>query len=390
MKKILLNITRILFGLSVCIAISSNANAQGNAGDRGGGDPYAAEIYHLSTGIGKKLRTWTTAGILKLTENQLANIEKLVGLNRLSRVQRGTLTVYSFDHVYRYPELLPSPEADEVTLVNVYRHHPPRIEVGRVRWDALKGENIEKEMMVLHELIGAAGILKHGRRLDDHFFISYELKLKSQREWIDFKEQLKSDLIAIHSFNNHELSFTSSEKFKFFGQAIESSPDYDLVLNPPSQKERMESYHRVQNWVKKSFKGFLGEEADPLTSADQAKLQSFADDLSKLALLSHPTWNSWAQTIYDSYSRKFGLLKIRHFFQTTKINGGSAWLYDLQLACDNAGDLDVILKCYVRKLQDGMTMVTRVGLDDSNGELDRELYNILDQIALKVSPDDLN
>lgn len=235
---------------TICLLLtltwSPPSRAQGNGGDRGGGGEYAAEVLNIARGIAKKLRIWVKDGTLKtsqkqpaLSESQIRDIEKIVDLD--SKDRSNLLEVYSYQRVYRYPEFLPdTAKASEVTLANIYKKKPtdhPRIEVGELRWDALKGKALEKELLTLHELLGAAGILKKGERIDAAFLVSYEFKLKNLKDWENYKEELKIKAFSILS-EETRLAKPPTVALKCAFDNAKNMPQYKKVMNPAKYYDR--------------------------------------------------------------------------------------------------------------------------------------------------------
>lgn len=290
--------------ISLALSFNVYASSGGNGGSRGGGDTYSAEVFSIARGIAKKIRVWTDSGILKLADDQIRKVEAIVDLSPTP--SRSLLEVYSFDRVYKHPERLPSRAADETALINIYAHTPPRIEVGRILWDGLKGHGIEKEMIVLHELLGAAGLLKNGRRIDDQFKISYELKLRSLEDWETFRDEVRTNAMTIFSLSKLQIHRDRSS-FEMLGEQARFLPQLRKVMRPEvfvkglkKQKElQLEAAREIFIWITKNAE-FLTRRSDLLT-------QEISDRVNK-TYSDYPypeAWSAWAQGVLRQYLKSY-------------------------------------------------------------------------------------
>ena len=302
------------------LMLPGSAHAQ--AGDRGGGDEIAAEVFHLTREVAKKIQTWVQDHTLQLSPEQVSKILAIVDLKDDNKdtvkTKTALLEVIRFEHVYKHPE---SPEPDETTLINIYNHSPPRIEVGSVRWEQLKGKPIEKEMMVLHELLGAAGIIKANQRIDDQFKISYELKLKNLSQWMQFKEELKFKIFPISLLTKRAIEPDLSH-FKTEADLLENLPQYKKLQHPEmyikgSKKKvedfRLQQYNEIREWVHISSAP-LAANTNRHNHQNDIDLLQQANQLDQW-LTQWPTeWSNWALTIVQPYLKS--TVQIRETIKT--------------------------------------------------------------------------
>ena len=178
-----------------------------NGTDRGGGDVYVSEFQDLKRTVIASVDSWVNRGVLSLTPVQLQTFHEF----------SNTVKIFSLDHVYLD---LADPKT-EVDFVNEPKQTPPRITIGRIRWDTLKTHpHIDIELMVLHELLSACGI--H----DSAFEESYKLKVNSLEQWHTFTTELLSRLKNLSFKLSITYSSDSMNSFEAFIATAKMDSDY--------------------------------------------------------------------------------------------------------------------------------------------------------------------
>lgn len=388
------NLFRFLF-ISLTLSFSAYAGNETNGGSRGGGDVYSAEVFSIARGIGKKLRAWTASGILELTDAQLAQVEAIVDLSPTPNPSAPLLEVYSFDRVYKHPELLPSRAADETALINIYDHKPPRIEVGRILWDGLRGRGIEKEMIILHELLGAAGILKNGRRVDDQFEISYGLKLRSFADWEEFRDEARTTIMILFSVSKIQMK-RDRGVFVQAAEQIRKLPQYDRVMNlagygkKGKRKIRKLLYQdglETSIWINSSI-SLLNSSGNLLSERITSLQYQRIEDWNKISKRYPDAWSSWANEILNryvlTYTTVVGLQ--REYY------GNAAVTQRLNAYC--GGDFTQVPTAgFVFNATNFLSMGLSENIDSVEGEweraLEKNIVHTLYSLSTPITPDDL-
>jgi len=377
--------------LSLLLSLNVYASSGGNGGSRGGGDSYSAEVFSIARGIAKKLRAWTDSGILKLTDDQVRKVEAIVDLS--PNPSRSLLEVYSFERVYKHPELLPSRAADETTLINVYAQTPPRIEVGRFRWDGLKGRGIEKEMLVLHELLGAAGLLKNGRRIDDQFKLSYELKLKTLEKWENFREATRMNAMILFSLSKLQLNRDRSA-FKQLAEQLRSLPQYDKAMHPQHYTKGKRRMERLQDEAVSEIFLWMGGSIGALSSSRFVFSEKVSDlvfqrigELSTSSKQYPLDWSILVNKILTKYLVTYNnVTKLQNQYYER-----SAVIERMNKFCEDVSreSVEENLSCIIDFLSTGLSEE----IDSVEAELenmfDQGMMTALDDLSLPSTPNDL-
>ena len=360
---------KIIFSLSTLIAlfIGSAAYAQ-NGTDRGGGDPIAAEVFSVARGVAKKLSVWSKDGTIQLTDEQVKKVQDLVNCPYSEKVTlNACLWVVSAEKVYRFPEKAPSLDAIEVTMVNITKHTPPMIEVSRSLWPALEGKPLDKEMMVLHELIGASGITNNGIRIDDQFFKSYELKNKTLEAWAQYKDRFSNALLKLYNINMGALHLDVTH-LKTFAETLEiTSPDmFQKIAHPENYEKRKKDQDEVQRlaynqYSELVYKGchqsFVGKNmqtaSDYYKDTGNAAIQDYGKSIVNEDLL----WHNWSIALLNEYIADYQMEL--NVFQKD-LDGGNFVENYLIEKCPNpyTGDMAVLTTCSMEAMKTGIQIAT--------------------------------
>jgi len=350
--------------LLLLLMLTPPAFAQ-NGDDRGGGDPSGAEVYSIARGVSAKLEAWVNDGTIKLSQEQ---VKKIKDLTRCAFSEKPTtcLFVNPLDRVYRYPEKAPSPEAEEETLINIAKHQPPEIDVGIVRWKLLEGDPLTKEMMVLHELIGAAGIIQNGERLDEQFYISYQLKNKNLEAWAKYKDQFNGAILKIYNFNMGALHLDVSH-MATFAETFELTDTYKKIMHPENYikgKKKIHDYQidaynefveMVQEGFRTTFAGpaFVGKNMQAGSDYYKDEANKVIHDYSKSIEYSDPAWKNWSISILNEYIA--GYIKILGVFAQDTANGEIIKAYLLSNCPDPyTGAPDKLTACELEAMKTGL------------------------------------
>lgn len=205
---------------------SSFALAQGNGGERNGGDIYIGEFKEIERSILSKLEQWRKTGVLKISEKQV------------QRMQTGyeTQKVHSRLHACIFEQgegdLKPCLKQEhERAVINDHRTKPPYFVIGRQRWDEMKRQPdgaLLLETTVLHEMMEA--FLSDGVNvMDKSFEQSYKIKLESIKDWESFKANLKQFLREFNLISHEESNFDLSNFTTFF-ETLKLNADYDICM----------------------------------------------------------------------------------------------------------------------------------------------------------------
>ena len=370
-----------------------------NGTDRGGGDPVAAEVFSIARGVAKKITAWGPDGTKEISAEQIKKVQDLVNCAYAEK-ETTCLLVVSSERVYRFPEKLPSVDAIEVTLINVANHKPPMIEVGRIRWKELDGDPLTKEMMVLHELFGAAGILANGTRIDDQFYLSYELKNKTLESWAKYKEHFTNTLLKLYDLNKGTLHLDVSH-LATFGATIELTDTYKKIIHPEyfeKKKKKQEdlqrdSYNQLVDMVQQSCRNtfsntsFIGKNmqaaADYYKDEGNKVIQAYSAEIKN----SDPAWSNWSIGILNEYIAEY--MKIVGLFQLDTANGEVVHAYLLE-NCPNpyTGALDQLAVCEIAAMKTGIQTHANINSEIHEKELTLVLEKMMEKINTTAGPAD--
>jgi len=386
------------------LLISSVPAFAQNGNDRGGGDPVAAEVFSVARGVAKKLSLWSKDGTIQLTSDQVKKIQDLVNCPYSEKPTLDScLWVVSAEKVYRFPEKAPSLDAIEVFLVNMAKHTPPMIEVSRTLWPTLEGKPLDKEMMVLHELIGASGITNNGIRIDDQFFKSYELKNKTLEAWAQYKERFSIELFKLYYINMGALHLDVTH-LKTFAETLElSSPEmFQKIAHPENYASKKKERENIQEHAYDQFVGivqkacrnspdqvsFIGENMqtgnDYYKKTADASIQTYTQSISNEDVL----WHNWSIDLINEYQANY-LVEVDAFNKQADRN----FSYNYLLAnCPNpaTGDMAILTTCIMTAMKTGLQEAADTLSKDRQEDLTLRFEKIMEKAHTTISPDEIS
>lgn len=156
----------------------------GNGGPRGGGDRVAAEFMEYERIVVAKIDAWKKEGKISISDEEFAKIKALMPPNAQTNPKH---VVTSEEHVCMTEGKLASGEClrreDERDVIKQPFATPPRIIVGRARWDEPSNTPALKEEIVQHELRGLALSKKGEVFADESFDQTYRYLATASKEW---------------------------------------------------------------------------------------------------------------------------------------------------------------------------------------------------------------
>jgi hypothetical protein len=301
------------FSLLALLLAGISAFAQ-NSGERHGGDLYAGEFQEIERSVLGKLESWSQSGALAITPDEIAKIKSVVAIHEVISKPHACLKTEKPNGECARPE-------DERDIVNQPYSKPPVVIIGRLRWDSYADRPVDKEILVLHEMIEVS-LTQNSRLIRDRTFEqSYQVKLKNELAWKAFKtthtDYLKDLRREELNYNQLDLSVINT-----FLKTMKISSDYKecVKMTGKTQRQRearikicmplVESFlNAVQEFVKTELDARnrqIVANMDRIIHAHEAWIKGQVD---------HPLWQTWAhaqlekvfaetQTAFQNASKK--------------------------------------------------------------------------------------
>ena len=337
-KNTLLNLLialPLLFGTAVPVLAQNGA-------DRGGGDTYAAEFNSVRRQVMSNLDTWIDNGTLTLSAESLAQLRRL----------EPSVYVFSQDRVTL-------DETHEVDAVNLPGNNPPLIILGRQRWEAKSGMPIERELLVLHELLSVVGIQ------DRYFEVSYGVKLRTAASWEEHRAHVLDELKHLNELALRMFSLDLSNLETFVKTAMLSSDYRECIAHSGSSRR-----------ARKAQKKYCVPLLDVLDQANDVflmdNMQANYVELGRQMNAIVHTLNAFFQSIPTSETKLLfpGVVEYTAEYErlrkaNTSTKNENAVVDFLLRACPSRNDLSFTIQCSFEHVLSGFETAFAKPFDDS-------------------------
>jgi hypothetical protein len=203
----------------------------GNGGPRGGGDRVAGEFMEFERIAVAKMQAWKSQGKITLSDSDLAKILELMPPNEQVNPKH---VVTSEDHVCinegKQADGNCLKKEDERDVIKQPFATPPRIMVGRIRWDEAGNTPSKKELTAQHELRGIALSKKGEVFADEAFQQSYELLASASKEWNALIQTHLAYFLKVR-FYDEALELVDLSHFDTVIHTVMASTDYNRCVN---------------------------------------------------------------------------------------------------------------------------------------------------------------
>lgn len=278
------------------LAVFSGAGHAGNGNgiDRGGGDVYVAEFREFQRTILENIKAWCKSGVLRLDEQQQTKLREV----------SAKVLVLSEDHVYLNEAADGVAPSDEVDAVNIPSASPPKIILGRVRWDAMKDRPLDKELLVLHELLSVS--LIHDRAFEE----SYSLKATTLYQWQVFQNQHRQYLGRLDLLGQKMLSTDFLTQMNTFIQTAMGTRDFQECRNASGSGRRAKKLQRrycvpLVSLLLQSNEKFLKGNMQKHYDETRAAMNQVLAEYGHWVKSQRPEWANWAIQMTNEYVAAF-------------------------------------------------------------------------------------
>jgi len=312
-----------------------------NGGVRGGGDIYAGELFEVERSILLKIDLWVSAGELQVSSSDLERVKAVQKIHDVTSRPHACLGLLEKSN----GECV-NPD-DERDIVNDPFSNPPRVIIGRIRWDGYRDEPLDKETLTLHEMLEVALTKDSKIFVDKTFEKSYRHRLDTLRDWEIFKSKNESFLRDLHR-DDQDLDEVDLRSIHSFLMGLNRSTDYTNCIH--SEGRNRDARKLQKKYCIPLFNAYIGSVSDvilPDLAKDFERVDKKVkqDYSSYLAWLKNTTvsqsWKNWAYSIFSAYIGNRQVAINQYNYRNSQIDAKNL----LSKVCPLDGDLSHLWRC---------------------------------------------
>ena len=378
------NIAILLLLALLPAAPSAHAGA-GNGTERGGGDTVVAEFRNIQTEVLLKIDSWRKSGILTITDQERERLfrtvdtpdpKKFLVLSKEHTCRKvdpdgNCLKIYDSQGNYIDTEVDASNDPDGT---------PPNIIVGRVRW-AAKTDPLEKETLVLHELLSVSKIE------DQQFEKSYSLKLTTMAGWQNFKSQHYAYIHKLYELGQEEFILDLTNFDTFIKTAMDTV-DYQKCMDAKGTKR---SAKKIQLEYCEPFVTLLLKAENDYLVVNSNKHYKEVEDQENALIAEYNRWMSglpaaWAQWSYKETKQYLDLYTVnlnhiqKDLFSSDRIES------ELEKDCPSVNDFTVTISCTFNTMLDLIPLTIEPGLAAARASLTDQMQKLDIDYSSQINP----
>jgi hypothetical protein len=373
----------LFLALLSCFAMALPCHAHGNGGVRGGGDIYAAEFQEVERGILLKIDAWQSSKVLNISTDDLARVKAIQKIHDVTSQPHACLEL-RVDAQGNC--VVPTDERD---VVNDPLSNPPRVIIGRNHWDGYKSRPLDKETLVLHEMLEVALTKSAQLFVDKTFETSYATKLSTLKAWETFRSHHMDMLRDLHR-DNQDIDGVDFTPVHSFLMGVNSGSDYKNCLKSKgTNKNARKKQDQYCKPLAEIFINSLTTVLEPDGNSGFARVQKQVDEdkqnhqewLDESSV--DESWQAWARTQYLNYD-------IAMQRATTSYNSTVGSADDvktlLDTTCPQNGDLSFAISCAFTQGVPALEKLLGSAIDAYVNQIDASYNSLVNDSNAQIDP----